>query len=48
MTDIPIDPPTGPVDPNNPPTKPPTNPKGRSHDKATQDKRTDESEPTAD
>ncbi len=50
MTDIPIEPepPTGPVDPNNPPTKPPTKPKGRSHDKATQDERTDESEPTAD
>lgn len=44
MTDVPIDPPTGPVDPNNPPTKP----KGRSHDKTTQDERTYESEPTSD
>ena len=39
----PNEPPTGPVDPSNPPTKPPTKPKGRSHDKATQDERTDES-----
>ena len=48
MTDEAIEPPSGPIDPNNPPTKPPTKPKGRSHDEAQpqEDKRPDQSEPT--
>lgn len=37
MTDQPVEPPSGPIDPNNPPPPPPTKPKGSPREEANQE-----------
>ena len=47
MTDVPVEPPSGPIDPTTPPTKPPTKPKGQRHDEAQENERPDQLDETA-